>query len=344
MSLTWSLLVAGLTCVAATLSWECYWRNQGMYPTLDDNKERWAVIRHKLEHHGPEDVVLIGSSRVLFDIQLDEWEKVTGRRPLQLAAAGSSPLPILRDIVDNSSFRGTLLVGVTPGLFFSTLEEDKMPIRRSQGKVDYYKKRTWAQRLNHALSIPLQQHLVLMSGHEEEWDDDIDLRSLLRRVQIGNRTGEKTPPPFRHFGDMALDRNTTLSDRTVNDTAFAASIQRVWVFFNEPERPASREATTDFFLRYAKKFEARGGRIILLRCPSSGKLRALEHQRFSRATFWDELVRQAGCPAYHFEDDPQLNRLDPPEWSHLSARDARSFTRHLASQMMRDGHLTSANH
>ena len=35
--------------------------------------------------------VLIGSSRVLFDVQLPVWERIAGERPIQLAMEGTSP-------------------------------------------------------------------------------------------------------------------------------------------------------------------------------------------------------------------------------------------------------------
>ena len=35
-----------------------------------------------------DDVVIVGSSRILFDTDLDVWEEMTGRRPLQLALVG----------------------------------------------------------------------------------------------------------------------------------------------------------------------------------------------------------------------------------------------------------------
>ncbi|MGK0428004.1 MAG: hypothetical protein ACJAUR_002120, partial [Ulvibacter sp.] len=180
MQLKQSLLIAAVICLLSVFSWEIYWRSQGYYPTLNDEKSLWGVTRAKVEDATKEDVIVLGSSRAYFDIQVDEWEIITGKKPIQLSSTGSSPLPTFHDIVNNTNFTGTILIGVTPGLFFSTTYPKASPWSRPQSKVDFYQNRTYAQRLNYQLSIPLQKNLVLMSADEEEWADDIDLKSFLR--------------------------------------------------------------------------------------------------------------------------------------------------------------------
>ncbi len=120
MKLKKTLIIAIILSVISIGAWEIYWRSRGFYPTLNDNEALWAVQRSKVEKATSTDILLMGSSRVLYDIQLNEWEAQTGTRPIQLASVGSSPLPIFHDVVNNTKFNGTIVVGVTPGLFFST--------------------------------------------------------------------------------------------------------------------------------------------------------------------------------------------------------------------------------
>ncbi|MFN3968178.1 hypothetical protein [Flavobacterium sp.] len=340
MNLKQSLLIAVLLSAVSLGAWELYWRSKGFYPNIDDNKDLWAVQRAKVGQLTNDDVVLIGSSRVLFDIQVDEWEKQTGRKPIQLASAGSSPLPIFSDLVNNTDFKGTILVGVTPGLFFSTTFPEASPWKRAQTKVDYFHERTYAQQLNHTISLPLQSALVMMSGSEEEWSDDIDLKALLGRIKIGNRTGEPEFPPFYNFNDTRVDRNTEMTARTASDTAFANTIKTVWGFFGKNAPPPDKKSTMAFFLEDLKKFKAKGGKVILVRCPSSGGLKIGEDMKLPRATFWDDLVQQAQVKSYYFEDYKQL-QFECPEWSHLSAADARKFTVELVKIMKADGTLSN---
>ncbi len=335
MELKKTLLIALILGIIAIISWETYWRSQGYYPNLDDNKELWTVQRSKVNELSNTGVVLTGSSRVLFDIQLNEWESETGTRPLQLASAGASPLPIFNDIVDNTNFTGTIIVGVTPGLFFSTTYPLALPWDWPQTRVNHFHNRTYAQRLNHQISLPLQKSFVFLSANEMDWTDNIDLKSLLKTIHIGNRVIDPMPP-FNNFYDTLEDRNTSMTERTVTDTAFANTIKKVWGFYGSTSPPPDKESTMAFFVKDAKKFIGKGGNLILLRCPSSGNDRIGENHGLPRVDFWDELVKQTNAKGYHFEDYKQFQNFVCPEWSHLSPKDARFFTTELAKIMITD--------
>jgi len=341
MKLKKSFLIAIVLGVIGLASWEIYWRSQGYYPTLNDEKALWAMHRKNVDTATPEDYIIIGSSRAFFDIQIKEFEKATGKKPIQLSSTGSSPLPAFHDIVNNSDFNGTIIIGVSPGLFFSTTFPGAFPWKRIQSKIDHFNDRTYAQKLNYQLSIPLQKNLVFLSADEEEWADDIDLKSLLRNVQIGNRTGSPSPPPFYYFGDIDIHRNMRMTPKTVKDTAFANTVIKVWGFFGGGSPPPDKKATMSFFLDDLKKFRARGGNAILIRCPSSGNVRMGEREKLPRTAFWNDLVKQSNLKAYHFEDYDSLKHLTCPEESHLSGSDADLFTRELLKIMKKDGALTT---
>ena len=103
-----SVVLALILALVTLVFWEMYWRSEGFPPAPDDNRHFWAVQRAKVNSLGADDYVFIGSSRILFDLQLDEWEKVTGKRPVQLGIAGGSPNPVFDDIVNNSEYNGTI--------------------------------------------------------------------------------------------------------------------------------------------------------------------------------------------------------------------------------------------
>jgi hypothetical protein len=337
MRLKQTIIIAFILSAISLLLWEFYWRSQGYYPTLNDDKSLWAIARGKVESASKDDFVILGSSRTYFDIQLKTWQTITGNTPIQLSFVGSSPLPTFHDIVNNTNYTGTVLLGVTPGLFFSTTYPEASPWKRPQSKVDFYKKRTYAQLINYQLSIPLQKNLVLMSADEEEWSDDIDLKTLLGQFQLGNRPGSPIRPPFNRFGDVNTDRNMSMANRTVNDTAFANSIIRVWHFFGKNAPPPDKESTMNYFLEDASTFKQKGGNLILLRCPSSGGVRMGENHALPRYDFWDDLIEQSGAIGYHFEDYQRLKHLSCPEESHLSFEDAKYFTQELLKIMETNG-------
>lgn len=342
MHLKKSFIVATVICLSAMLIWELYWRSQGLEPTFPDDKALWATQRGKVNSATKDDVVLFGSSRVIFDFQLNTWKQQTGVYPIQLASTGASPLPSFRDMVEKTSFSGTAIVGVTPGLFFSTTYPKAAPIDRVQSRVNYFYNRTYAQRLNHFFSIPLQQLFVFLRNDEEHWADDLNLKSLLARIKIGNRTNN-TMPPFYRFSNIALNRNITMTDKTVKDTALANSIKNVWKFFGSTAPPPEKTATMDYFIEDAQNFINRGGNLILVRCPSSGGVRAGENMVLPRDLYWDELVSALNVKSYHFEDYEQLKNFDCPEWSHLSKEDAEIFTKDLIAIMIADSAIKKPN-
>ena len=339
-----SFLIALAISVLALCSWELYWRSQGLLPSIEPDKNLFAVQRDKVDKLTDDDIVIVGSSRVLFNIQLDEFEKLTGKRPVQLSLAGSSPLPTFRDLVQNTDFKGTIIVGVTPGLFFSTTFPKAGPINNPQSKVDHYHDRTLAQRLGHRLSMPLQKNFVFMSEHSKVMNDRIDLKSLLGHIRINNRTGNPRYPDFFEFGDISEDRNVRMTHTTATDTVEANKIKNAWKFVLSGDNPPpDKNSTTTFFAEDAKTFKARGGKILFVRSPSSGIFKAGESKFLPRERFYDSLLTVVKAPGYHYEDYKQLKAIDCcPEWSHLSAENADLFTRELVKIMQEDNVLPTA--
>lgn len=341
MKLKQALILAIALTIFSIIRLEAYWRSQGVSPNIDDNDALWAVARSDVDKASNEDVVLIGSSRVLFNVQLNEWEKETGIRPIQLAIPGSTPLPVFHDLVNNTNFKGTILVGVTPSLFFSTVSNKKGPWKSSQSKVDYYYEQTYAQRINHQLSLPLQKNLAFIS--EKKGVDGINLKALLNHIKIGKRIKDDKPP-FPSFSDIDIDRNVKMTIKTSQDTSYANIIKRVWNHKSTdttPPKNIDKNGVLEFFKKDAKTFIDKGGNLILLRSPSTGYYRNKENNFYYRPEYWDVLLKENRAKGYHFEDYEKFKHLDCPEWSHLSAKDAQFFTTELVKTMKADGALSN---
>ena len=114
----WRGIAGGVTIIviAATAAWELYCRSLGYEPTLNDNEDLWTMRRRVVR---PESIVVIGDSRAWFDVDLDEFQKGFGERPIQLAMAGSTVLPALADLANDKNFHGTIICSVVPHLFFA---------------------------------------------------------------------------------------------------------------------------------------------------------------------------------------------------------------------------------
>src|SRR5690348_16877576 len=108
--------VALLLALALLAGWEWRWRAFGVTPAIRNSDGLWAMQRRRVDEGEGGATVFLGSSRVLFDVQLKDWERLSGHRPIQLALEGSSPMSMLEDLADDPNFTGTAYVGVTPML------------------------------------------------------------------------------------------------------------------------------------------------------------------------------------------------------------------------------------
>ena len=105
-----------LIVFAAAAAWEMYVRSIGYAPTLNDTEDLWVQARRRVN---PESVVIVGDSRPVFDLDLDELEKGLGKRPVQLALPGSCAYPVFADLANDESFHGTIICSIVPGMFFA---------------------------------------------------------------------------------------------------------------------------------------------------------------------------------------------------------------------------------
>jgi hypothetical protein len=86
--------------ILLTSVWEWKMRSLELIPgDLGANYDRWAELRREVDKRDVP-VAIIGDSRILFDTDLDRAVQLTSVRPLQLAIAGGSGLPILENLAE----------------------------------------------------------------------------------------------------------------------------------------------------------------------------------------------------------------------------------------------------
>jgi hypothetical protein len=98
----------------------------------------------------------------------------------------------------------------------------------------------------------------------------------------------------------------------------------------------SRDEQIDKAAKAIATLRARGVKVLLVREPSTGPYLDYDNRLFPRADSWDVLLAKSGAPGIHFEDYPELQGLDQPEWSHLSYDAAKKFTAALHAIVVRD--------
>ncbi|GJL77406.1 MAG: hypothetical protein NPINA01_03950 [Nitrospinaceae bacterium] len=326
-----SLLSLILTLVL-TFCWEWYCRHLGYAPTLNDTEDLWAS-RRVLVAEDPSRTVLIGASRMLFDFDMDVYEKEMGERPLQLATVGTNPGPYLEDLADQPGFKGTVIVGVVPKLFFAP---GGPPVKSPENHLKRYREWSPAQKMGHHLGMFLERRLAFLQ------QEDLTLTQLLLSLKIPDRPKAKTPPELPpYFYEVDGERQGGMTDLAEKDVKLQKRIQQIWLtLFASPKKDGDKigdekKKPADTILEntrgYIDKIRARGGKVVFVRFPSTGKLRELEAKTNPREKYWDRIFEFTGAPGIHFEDHPQLMGFDCPEWSHLTKKDAALFTRRLTA-------------
>jgi len=330
-------LLALLVFAGTLLGWELYWRGQGFETGYRNSEGLWAIQRRRVDQGEGDALVLLGSSRVLFDVQLPVWERLTGERPIQLALEGTSPLAALEDLAADEDFHGRVLVGVSPDLFFSGFEY--------RGQVlAHYRNQTPAQRSGQWLSMHLLEPWLAYYS-----DDDSALFTVLERQPWPPRDGVMSFKPVRKLAVHEIDRNTRMWRRVETDPQYRALARSIWAQrFDAPPPPpmATPELAKAVVQRQIQRAAAavatlrgRGVPVVFLRPPSGGRYLAFEQRVMPRERTWDPLLAATGAPGVHFEDHPSMQGLELPEWSHLSAVDADRFTEALVEILQRERRL-----
>ncbi|HEX6191767.1 MAG TPA: hypothetical protein VFZ42_05355 [Chitinophagaceae bacterium] len=329
---------AGLLTVAVVVTfifcWETYWRTKGFVATFNDDKVLWANARKAVYQPIDKATVFIGSSRIKFDLDIAEWEKLTGEKAVQLALVGTSPRQLLQDLANDEKFKGKLVVDVTEPLFFS-----QIPVfhKSANEAVDFYKKQTPSEKFSSSINFALESRFVFLE------EGRFSLNTLLNDLEVPSRPGVFVVPPFpKGFEWTKFNRQTFMSAGFLADTQLINRQTNIWkkLIMGNPAPPVSGkplQAILDEVAAAVKKIQSRGGKVIFVRTPSSGPMAEGEQKTFPRAKYWDALLAASNARGIHYADNEKTASFICPEWSHLSPNDAILYTQYLIEEMRQLG-------
>lgn len=316
------LLAVGLMIIG-TAAWEYNARVIWGYETgyYIDSPALWGIQRRRVDS-GEAEVALIGSSRMVFDLDLETYENMTGVRPVMLATVGTNPRPYLTNLADDEDFKGILIMGITPGIFFRN-----DPTFGLFGDLpSTYEDESPSKWLSQQISMWLEPHLSFYDN--ENWP----LFTLIERSGLENREGIGPPGfPVWKLGENDRDRGTKLFWKVEEDSDYRDHTTSVWqagMDRRDKAGPDPRNLDTYFagITADIEKIRQRGGDVVFLRAPSTGSYRPRELRLHPRETHWDRLLKDTNSVGVHFEDHPELQGFRIPEWSHLHSEDAPKFT------------------
>jgi hypothetical protein len=327
-----SFLIAMMVAVALLAGWEMHWRSFGVTPSYRNSNGLWAMERRRIDKGEGNATVIIGSSRALFNTQLDVWERESGERPIQLALEGTSPVSIMEDLADDPDFTGTLIVGVAPGLFFGGFE-----YRR--GAFDQYLKESPSQWLGQRISMLVEPLLAFYSY-------DYGLFTVIKRQPWPERDGVETEMDVRKLVNLGRDRNARMWSKVETDPEYQALAKEIWAdgFVPIDERDEEwvaeardkRREQIDRAVAATRKLREKGVDVVFVRNPAEGHYAVREPMYNPRQETWDVLIEETGVLGLHWEDHEAMQGYWLPEWSHMSASEADRYTEALYHLMQKE--------
>lgn len=303
----WTLVLS----LAGAMALEISLRAVGHHPSVVDDFSLWSYWREKASGSSLNTVVVLGSSRIQLGFSPAAWrQEFPEHQVIQLAINGTQPLATLTDLARDNRFRGTVILDAPASLIGWSFDDQ-------QAYVDYfYRQWNLQQRWERFLRTFLQRHFVFVNP-------SADIRRLKGALFAG-----KLPPPF--YIETFPDRS-----RQADYQAQPAILP------GSPSAPKSGPVRLDDDQRKKlavmrqgiNAIRQRGGRVILVRLPSSGQTRLDEDCLFPKALFWAPFTRADGAFAINFEEVPALAGFTCQDGGHLDKRDAPSFTLRLAQEI-----------
>ncbi|MAU40744.1 MAG: hypothetical protein CMF31_03895 [Kordiimonas sp.] len=302
-------------CVGAV---EMFWRGHDVVPSYDNGIKSWSYIRQKIEASPTKQAtVLLGASRMISAVSLAAYrEGIEFDRLYQLSVAGEAPLATLKDIAEKTSFSGVVVMALSShGLYDEAWREQA-------GHVDYYH-RNWGMnnRVNFWFDREAQSRLVSRNPR-------YGMTSVVRALIEGDQT---LFGPAMNVVTEERQRNTDYSQIDIDGykAARVARASKTAEAFT-PARKGEWMANLDMMMGYIRQIEKRGGRVVIVRMPTSEGHWDVDQKALPRAEYWDVLASKH-ADSLHFMDIPGMADIPLPDSSHVGVQDQAYFTKLLVT-------------
>ena len=313
--------VWGVGLLAAVLMFvglEAFWRSQGHDPGVISDLDLWSLQREKLEGAGRDAVALLGASRMQLGFLPDVFTEVQETGPVaNLAAAGEGPFAALRDLAEDETFSGVVIMSL------SARNVQPSRLNDQQVFVDHYRN-DWGpgKKVDRVLSGALQSRLVLLRQH-------LRGRQLLDSLLAGEL-------PEVNYISNRFDRRR-VADYTKVDVGELADSRLEFIQEElRAEPPVDDETWSETVTLLSEQVDAiqgRGGRVVFVHLPMCGRFREFSEASFPRERYWDVMASSVAAVSLHDLDLEGLDSLVCPDESHLDLASAELFTRTLALEL-----------
>jgi hypothetical protein len=289
-------------------------------PSVVDDPIAWGLVRQSVDNDRRV-VAIVGSSRVLLAYDAEAFAQAApGLRGVQLAINAMPASPVLEHLAADESFRGIAVIDLVEWDMASRVpEKDKREwvgpseaLWRAPGAV-----------ANRWLAGLAQERLALLA---------LGGRSLLTHLVRGKALEPTLVAAARDRtskGDYTLAAPSDLEAKAKGRLAnFDAPV---------PNPQDWLAHALEIIEPHVARIRARGGDVLVLRMPTSGRLREAFDKHYPRQEYWDAFARKTSAHAIHFSDVPDMRALECPDEMHLDQTSQRAFTRALVEIMRAEG-------
>lgn len=306
--------------LALLAGWEALLAAHGVEPAPQPAENEHWLQQYRRVQDGQAQVVFAGSSRIQEAVSTRQVAAALGIDPARVVNLGmpfSSGLPVLRRMVNDDGYSGTVVVEVLPTHFFGGAPSHVDAVLQQLEQPRFYAD------TEAAAATLWRGHVRSASGHSP-------LQQATRALAGAARPGPVLPIEGRLHDDRWYEVTVgDLSAADRQDLARAESRQ-----FLKPGAAPDAQGLAALLHEVAalvRTLEDRGGRAILVRMPSDLAVAAVEESRFPRAAYWDKLAAALPGRCVHWADDPALAGLRCYDGSHLDARGAAVFGARMAA-------------
>lgn len=311
-------VAAGVFLAVAVLA-ELGWRQLGFSPSVRVGLDGWCTERDHV--YGDRAIVLVGSSRVLFDVSIPVLhERLPGREVAQLAVGASLGGAVLRDLAADPDFHGVVIASMVALAF------EPWQWETQQDHVDYcHDDWTLERRLSERIWTSLASRLVVLNP-------SLNLRQLLRQPLDFDRWLPGSGMVFR--ADRGIDSDFSRRTLVKNPAWLRAQFNRRRRVRSEPASWLEHARSVE---KWIEQIQSRGGRVAVVRFPSGGLVWEYDEKLYPRRTYWDRFAGGTSAITLHFLDVPAWRGIALPDDSHIDVRDKRAFTETLVDELQARG-------
>jgi hypothetical protein len=337
-----ALILTLVLLIVFIASWEIYWRNRGFHATYNDDKILWATKRKEVYKPIDEATVFIGPSRIKFDLDVPTWNELTGEKAIQLAIVGTSFRLVLKDLANDQKFAGKLIIDANE---FSTFSGVALRDRQAAQALEYYKKETPSQNASSAIDHALESQLAFLE------EGKFGLNALLYGMPVPNRKGVTVIGAYgfpKEFSVCSFERQSYMTPMFLSSERLQKIQQNNWLKRGpwitkcltdktvHGLRGDSLNMVFDEIKKAIDKIRARGGQVLFVRLPSNGAYKTAEAIVYPRSEYWDKLLTHTNTPGIHYADYAETANFVCPEWSHLTPKDAITYTESLVKTLQNE--------